>query len=117
MATLSGERRDRHIFSKSLTGATGDNEVPTEEAYLEAGSRLPCRFWQIQLAVSGGPTSGTLKVMGKSPGADEFVDLGGNMDMTGASLVYFQGIFDGIKVVPDGFDGDSYSVYLTASVY
>jgi len=118
MATLSDESRSDHSYERSLTGATsgdGAQEIPTLKAPSDAGSRRPCRHWQVQLSVTGGPTAGTLTVRGRTPGASEFVDMGGSLDMTGADTMLFEGVFEAIEVEPDSFDGTDYSVHFTAS--
>jgi len=117
MATLSNEKQLCRSYTRHLTGATGTQQIPVPGASLDASSRIPCRYWQLQLAVSGNPTAGTLTVHGKAPGTDEFVALDGNIDMTSGRIVQFEGVFEVISVDPDDFNGDSYSIYLFAAAY
>ena len=68
---------------------------------------------QIQITVSATPTAGTLTVAAKTPGCDEYADIG-TIDMTGSDLILIFDCFaEAIRITPASFDAaKTYGAYL-----
>ena len=70
---------------------------------------------QVQVEVEGLPTSGTLDIAIRSPGATEFVSLG-TINMTGSELIKTFGpaFVAEMRFTPADFNGETYNVIVTS---
>lgn len=104
------------FFKKSVEGRTqadGAFEVDVlQSLYVKNGGR---GVWGIQLVINGSPTSGTLTVKGKLPGAPSFTEIADPIDMVnGPFLIGLDKPIGEFQFIPSDFDGDSFSIYLCA---
>ena len=100
------------------SGTEGKSQADGAFAVLLGASDRFCRH-QVQVEVSAAPSSGTLAVAVRSPGAADFVTLDGGFDMTGTDhLKTFGPCFAAeIRFTPTGFDADkTYNVIVTSGV-
>ena len=107
----------RSCYTKSITGKTqanGAQEINVVDS-LEM-SREAKKFWQIQIVPSATPSTGTMTIAVKTPGASAYTTLTTTIDMTGTELLAtFEAAAESIKLTPTSFDADkTYSAYLCA---
>ena len=116
MAITTTERRlGGGIFHVIASGATQADGAFTVSFSFEKGD-VRSRCVQVQVEVVGSPTTGSLAIAVRSPGASNYATLSETVDLVNGPLFYVlrDVVVDAMRFTPTSFNGTSYNVIITA---